>query len=115
MEWSDRMNGAISYIEDNLASEVDFNKAAEKACCSLFHFQRMFFAIIGVTPAEYTRRRRLTLAAREFTTSGDKVIDVAMKYGYDSPAPFGISTVLIPRQRVPRELNWRRSHASPFT
>ena len=88
MEWSDRMNAAISYIEDNLASEVDFNKAAEKACCSLFHFQRMFFAIIGVTPAEYTRRRRLTLAAREFTTGGDKVIDVAMKYGYDSPEAF---------------------------
>ena len=88
MEWSDRMNAAISYIEDNLAGEVDFSEAAEKACCSLFHFQRMFFAIIGVTPAEYTRRRRLTLAARELTTNGDKVIDVAMKYGYDSPDAF---------------------------
>ena len=88
MDWSDRMNAAISYIEDNLAGDIDFNTAAEKACCSLFHFQRMFFAIIGLTPAEYARRRRLTLAARELTTNGDKVIDIALKYGYDSPEAF---------------------------
>jgi AraC family transcriptional regulator len=88
MEWSDRMNLAISYIEDHLADEVDFNKAAEKAYCSLFHFQRMFFVIIGMTPSEYTRRRRLTLAAKEITSSGGKVIDVAVKYGYDSPETF---------------------------
>ena len=53
MEWSERMNAAIAYIEDNLAGEIDFNEAAKLACCSLYHFQRMFFAIIGVTPAEY--------------------------------------------------------------
>jgi AraC family transcriptional regulator len=88
MEWSERMNAAVNYIEDNLTGEVDFEKAADQACCSLFHFQRMFYAIIGVTPAEYTRRRRLTLAARELTTNGSKVIDVALKYGYDSPEAF---------------------------
>ncbi len=88
MEWSDRMNAAISYIEDNLASEIDFNEAAKKACCSLFHFQRMFMVIMGVTPAEYARRRRLTLAARELTSTDSKVIDLAIKYGYDSPDSF---------------------------
>ena len=88
MEWSERMNAAIACIEDNLAGEIDFNEAAKLACCSLFHFQRMFFAVIGVTPAEYARRRRLTLAARELTTNGDKVIDIALKYGYDSPDSF---------------------------
>jgi AraC family transcriptional regulator len=88
MEWSERMNAAIAYIEDNLAGEIDYDEAAKLACCSLFHFQRMFFAIIGVTPAEYARRRRLTLAARELTTNGDKVIDIALKYGYDSPDSF---------------------------
>jgi AraC family transcriptional regulator len=70
MEWSDRMNAAISYIEDNLTDEIDYNQAAARACCSLFHFQRMFLAIIGVTPSEYTRRRRLTLAAKELTSGG---------------------------------------------
>jgi AraC family transcriptional regulator len=88
MEWSDRMNAAIDYIEDNLDGDIDFNKAATRACCSIFHFQRMFFAIIGVTPAEYTRRRRLTLAARELTLDKVKVIDLAVKYGYDSPVSF---------------------------
>jgi AraC family transcriptional regulator len=88
VEWSERMNAAVDYIEDNLAGEIDFNKAAEKAVCSTFHFQRMFFAINGITPAEYARRRRLTLAARELTTENKKVIDVALKYGYDSPDSF---------------------------
>lgn len=88
MEWSRRMNAAIDYIEENLAESIDFNEAAKKACCSLFHFQRMFFAIIGVTPAEYARRRRLTLAARELSAGNTKVIDVAVKYGYDSPDSF---------------------------
>jgi AraC family transcriptional regulator len=82
------MNAAISYIEDNLAGEIDFNEAAKKAYCSLFHFQRMFFAIIGVTPAEYARRRRLTLAARELTSTNARVIDLTVKYGYDSPDSF---------------------------
>jgi AraC family transcriptional regulator len=69
MEWSERMNAAINYIEENLAGEIDYNEVAKRACCSTFHFQRMFFAIIGATPAEYARRRRLTLAARELTAA----------------------------------------------
>ncbi len=88
MEWSERMNTAISYIEDNLAGEIDYRIAAEKACCSLFHFQRMFMVIMGITPAEYVRVRRLTLAARELTSDNAKVIDIALKYGYDSPDSF---------------------------
>jgi AraC family transcriptional regulator len=88
MDWSERMNAAISYIEENLAGEVNLNEAAKTACCSLYHFQRMFFAVIGVTPAEYARRRRLTLAARELKAAGTKVIDVALKYGYESPEAF---------------------------
>ena len=67
---------------------LDVAEAAEKACCSAFHFQRIFFAVNGVTPAEYTRRRRLTQAARELTSSNAKVIDIAIKYGYESPDAF---------------------------
>ena len=88
MEWSERMNAAINYIEENLAGEIDFNKTAEKAACSTFHFQRVFFAINGLTPAEYARRRKLTLAATELSSSNAKVIDIATKYGYDSPNAF---------------------------
>ena len=88
MDWSERMNSAINYIEENLTGEVDLARAAEKAACSTFHFQRMFFAINGLTPAEYARRRRLTLAAMELAADNAKVIDVAMKYGYESPNAF---------------------------
>jgi AraC family transcriptional regulator len=88
MEWSERMNAAIDYIEDNLDGAIDYGIAAQRACCSIFHFQRMFFAVIGITPAEYARRRRLTLAARELTSGNAKVIDIAMKYGYYAPDSF---------------------------
>ncbi len=72
MEISERMNAAIAYIEENLAGEIDFDEASKRACCSTFHFQRIFFAINGLTPAEYTRRRRLTLAATELISGNNK-------------------------------------------
>jgi AraC family transcriptional regulator len=82
------MNAAVDYIEENLAGEIDFSKAAEKAICSTYHFQRVFFAIMGLTPVDYARRRRLTLAAIELSSGKEKIIDMAMKYGYDSPNAF---------------------------
>ena len=88
MEWLDRMNAAVDYIENNLAGDIDFGKAAEKACCSVSHFHRIFLAINGLTPIEYARRRRLTLAATEISFGSYKIIDIATKYGYDSPTAF---------------------------
>jgi AraC family transcriptional regulator len=88
MEWPERMNAAVDYIEANLAGDIDMEKAARIACCSSFHFRRMFFAFAGETAAEYVRRRRMTLAARELTSIKTKVIDAAVKYGYDSPDAF---------------------------
>ena len=88
MEWSARMNAALDYIEENLSDEIDIEEAAKIACCSTFHFRRMFYAFAGVTAAEYVRRRRLTLSARELSSEKTRVIDVATKYGYDSPDAF---------------------------
>lgn len=88
MEWAERMSVALDYIEDNLAGEIDFNKAARIACCSPFYFHRLFLVVTGITLTEYTRRRRLTLAAAELSSGKFKVIDIAMKYGYDSPDAF---------------------------
>ncbi|MDZ5010436.1 helix-turn-helix domain-containing protein, partial [Clostridium perfringens] len=87
MEWLDRLNEALNYIEDNLDGEIDYTKAAKLACCSVYHFQRMFSYIAGRPLAEYIRNRRLTKAAIDLQ-SGDKVIDVAMRYGYESPTAF---------------------------
>lgn len=82
------MNGAMDYIEGRLASDIDYEAAARIACCSSYHFQRMFSFITDVPLSEYIRRRRLTLAAFELQENGARVIDVALKYGYDSPNSF---------------------------
>ena len=87
MEWLSRMNDALSYMEDNLSGEISTEKAAQLACLSPYHFQRMFSYIAGVSLAEYLRRRRLTKAALDLQ-GGDKVIDVALRYGYESPTAF---------------------------
>ena len=83
-----KMNESIEYIEAHLADEISYEKVAQIACCSTYHFQRMFPFITGVTLSEYIRRRRLTLAAFELQTSQTKVIDVALKFGYESPEAF---------------------------
>lgn len=88
MDWLDHMNAAMDYIEAHLADEIFYDQAARLACCSTYHFQRMFSYLTGVPLAEYIRRRRLTLAAFELRGGKCKVIDVALKYGYESPEAF---------------------------
>ena len=88
MEWIERLNEAIDYIEGNLASEISYEHAARIACCSVFHFQRMFAYIAGVPLSLYIRRRRMTAAAFDLQTTDEKIIDMALKYGYDSPTAF---------------------------
>jgi len=88
VDWVERMNKAIGYIEDHLTEDIDYAEAAKVAGCSAYHFQRMFPFIADVSLSEYIRRRRLTLAAFELRNSGVKVIDLALKYGYDSPEAF---------------------------
>lgn len=88
MNWVTRMNDVIDYIEKHLTEEINYSEVAKIACCSIYHFQRMFSSITEVSLAEYIRRRRLTLAAYELQNSPIKVVDLALKYGYDSPEAF---------------------------
>ncbi|HHB1767327.1 TPA: GyrI-like domain-containing protein [Bacillus cereus] len=82
------MNAAMQYIENNLTDEIDFKEVAKIAYCSEYHFKRMFSFLAGVSLSEYIRCRRLTLAAFELKDSDVKIIDVAIKYGYNSPDSF---------------------------
>jgi AraC family transcriptional regulator len=52
MEWLDRMNNALDYIELNLTNDISYDKLAQIACCSTYHFQRMFSFITGVPLSE---------------------------------------------------------------
>ncbi len=81
------IQAAIDYIEAHLTEDIDVHDVAARAYISAFHFQRVFSAVCGLPLGEYIRRRRLTLAAQELM-GGCKVIDTAMKYGYDSPDSF---------------------------
>jgi len=83
-----RMSQALDYIEENLTDEIDLETVAKKACCSNYNFQRMFAFITDVTLAEYIRRRRLTQAALELQNSDISIVDLAVKYGYESYAAF---------------------------
>lgn len=88
MEWIDRLNAAMRHIEANLSGEIDLQELGRIACCSSYHFQRMFTYIAGVSLSEYIRRRRMSLAAVELQSGELKVIDAAAKYGYNSPTAF---------------------------
>jgi AraC family transcriptional regulator len=88
MDWLERMNNALDYIENNLESDIDYRKIAQVAYCSEFHFSRMFSSISGISLSEYIRRRRLTLAAFEIQKSDIRIMDVAIKYGYVSADSF---------------------------
>lgn len=87
MDWLTAMNNAVEYMEANITEKIDIEKVAKMALSSSFHFQRMYYMLTGVTVAEYVRRRRLTLAAQDIL-SGDKIIDVAYRYGYTTPEAF---------------------------
>ena len=88
MDWLGSLNEAIDYIEKHLDDEIDLGRAAQIARCSTFHFQRMFSYIADLPLSEYIRRRRMTLAAFDLQNSEEKVVDIALKYGYDSPTAF---------------------------
>lgn len=88
MAWVESIQRAINYIEDHLQEDLTMEVIAKQANASEFHFQRTFMILTDLSVGEYIRRRRLTLAAKEMTTTNCKVIDVAYKYGYDTPEAF---------------------------
>lgn len=88
MDTLENMRMAMDYIESNLDGDIEYEKIAQVALCSQYHFQRMFGFLIGVPLSEYIRRRRLTLAAFDLQNGNEKIIDIALKYGYNSPDSF---------------------------
>ncbi len=86
--WMEGFQESIDYMEQNLTDELDVAEIAGKAALSPFYYQRIFGALCGMTVGEYIRARRMTLAAQELAGTETKVIDVAVRYGYDSPDSF---------------------------
>lgn len=88
MEWTECISKAISYIEDNITEEFTIEDIATQAMISPFYFQKGFAMLCGFTIGEYIKKRRLTLAGSELVSTDRKIIDIALKYGYDSPDSF---------------------------
>lgn len=88
MEWIIRLNKAVNYIEEHLTENIDIEEVARIACCSSYHFQRMFAYMSDMTLSEYIRKRKMSLAAAALLDPQSKVIDVGMTYGYTSPTAF---------------------------
>ena len=88
MDWITGIQRALDYTEAHLTGRVDYEAAAKVACSSAFHFQRMFTMLCGFTLGDYIRMRRLSLAAEDLIRTDNKVIDIAYRYGYDTPESF---------------------------
>lgn len=88
MDWIKGIQRALDYVEAHITEPIDFEETAKRAYSSSFHFQRVFSILCGFTLGDYIRMRRLSLAGNELASSELKVIDAALKYGYDSPESF---------------------------
>ncbi len=82
------LQSAINYIEDNLLEHINYEDVAQHLYISSYHFHRIFSLVTGMTVAEYIRNRRLSLASQELLFSDIKIIDIALKYCYESPESF---------------------------
>lgn len=88
MEWIESIREAITYIEENITEELSISEVANKVNISPFYFQKGFAMLCGYSLSEYIKKRRLSLAGSEVVSTNEKIIDLSIKYGYDSPDSF---------------------------
>lgn len=91
MEWNEKLQRVIDYVENHLQRKeepVDPEEIAGIAGCSYPFFQKVFSYMNGISFAEYIRFRKMTLAGYDLKSTNMKVIDIGLKYGYDSPTSF---------------------------
>jgi AraC-like DNA-binding protein len=88
MDWFAGMNAVLRYIEDNLTEDISLEELAKFVGCSVYEFSRIFSFVARVTISEYIRRRKLSQAVFDIQTSKEKIINIALKYGYESPTTF---------------------------
>jgi AraC family transcriptional regulator len=108
VEWMAIIGNSIQYIEGHIAEELTIDKIAKSVNVSPFYFQKGFAMLCGFTVSEYIRNRRLALAGNDLLATDENVIDIAMKYGYDSPDSFtkaftrfhGVTPLSVRKDRV---------------
>lgn len=88
MNWCESISRAIEYIENNLTNDITIEDISSYSYISSFYFQKGFSIICGYGLSEYIRNRKLSCAGYEVLNTDNKIIDIALKYGYDSPDSF---------------------------
>ena len=91
MNYYENLNNVINKIEENLTNKIEYNDLAKMVGTSSYTLQRIFVFLTNITLTEYIRKRRLSKAAEELLTTDIKIIDLALKYQYDSPISFSNS------------------------
>lgn len=88
MDWISGIQKAVDYVEEHITTDLDFSEIAKQAYSSSFHFQRVFGILCGFTLGDYIRMRRLTIAGLELAGTDTRILDIAVKYGYDTQESF---------------------------
>lgn len=88
MDFIQNLQKAIDYMEEHILEQITYEDVAKHLYVSSYHFHRNFSLVTGITANEYIRNRRLSMAGQELSISYEKVIDIALKYGYESPESF---------------------------
>ncbi len=88
MDWIKNLNNALKFIENNLDGKIDYTEIANSANTSKFHFLRTFSMFTGKTVGEYVKERRLSKATKDLLDGREKIIDIALKYGYENHGAF---------------------------
>ncbi len=88
MNWSEAISKVLEYIEKNLTNEITIDDISKHAYISSIYLQKGFSILCGISIGEYIKNRRLTVASYELINTDNKIIDIALKYGYDSPDSF---------------------------
>ncbi len=82
------LQNAVDYAEEHITEKLDYADLSKAASMSLYQFQRLFSIVCGMSVGEYIRNRRLSMAASALAETNLSVLDIALKFGYDTPDGF---------------------------
>lgn len=91
MDWTERINKVMDYVELHLCDSISESEVAKIAASNYPAFQATFSQIAGISFSEYIRRRKLTCAAYDLQNTDEKILDIALKYGYQSADAFRVA------------------------
>lgn len=122
MEYYESLNKVVKKIENNLENEISYEELAKIIGTSSYTLQRIFAFLTGITLTEYIRKRRLSRAIEDLTLTDAKIIDIAIKYGYDSGISFsnafkkmhGVTPTTVRKENMPLKI-FPTIHFEPIT